>query len=118
VFAYFAGHPVGFQPTLSAALAQVFGASTPGQTTPGGPPGGSVSAQVIAHLKRAQQLYAQAQAALRNSDLGAYASDIAKMQQQISAAQAAAQAGHTATTSPKPGPGSTPAPTATPTAGR
>jgi len=32
VFAYYGGHPVGFQPSLSAALAQVFTGSTPGQS--------------------------------------------------------------------------------------
>ena len=118
VFAFYAGHPVGYGPNLPAALAQVFGGSTPGQSTPGGTTGGSVNAQVIADLKRAQQFYAQAQAALRNGDLSGYAQDIAKMAQQISSAQAAAQAGHTATTSPKPGPGSTATPSPAPSASR
>jgi uncharacterized membrane protein (UPF0182 family) len=116
VFAYYAGHPVGFQPTLSEALAQVFTGSTPGQSTPGGAvSGGSVNAAVIAALKQAQQFYAQAQAALRNGDLATYGQDIAKMEQQIASAQAAAKAGHPATTSPRPARGSTAAPSATPT---
>jgi len=112
VFAFYGGHPVGFQPTLTAALAQVFSGSTRGQSTPGGSTGGSVSAQVIADLKQAQQFYAKAQAALRNSDLASYGQDITRMEQQILAAQAAAKAGHTATTSPKPGAVPTPTPTA------
>jgi hypothetical protein len=118
VFAFYAGHPVGFQPTLAAALAQVFGGSAPGQTQPAGGSGGSVNQQVIADLIQAQQFYAQAQAALRKGDLATYGQDIAKMEQQIASAQAAARAGHTATTSPKPGSSATPAPSPTPTASR
>jgi uncharacterized protein len=119
VFAFYSGHPVGFQPTLQEALAQVF-TGTSGQATPGGGgSGGSVNAQVIADLKQAQQFYHQAQAALRNGDLAAYAQDIAKMQEQITNAQAAAaRAGHGATTSPKPGPGATATPAPSPTASR
>jgi hypothetical protein len=111
VFAYYAGHPVGFQPTLSAALRQVFSGSTAGQSAPGGTSGGgSVNARVIADLKQAQQFYAQAQAALRNGDLATYGQDIAKMAEQIANAQADAKAGQAATTSPKP----SPSPTASP----
>jgi uncharacterized protein len=119
VFAFYGGHPVGFQPTLQEALAQVF-TGTSGQATPGGGgSGGSVNAQVIADLKQAQQFYHQAQAALRNGDLAGYAQDIAKMQEQITNAQAAAaRAGHGATTSPKPGPGATATPAPSPTASR
>jgi uncharacterized membrane protein (UPF0182 family) len=118
VFAFYAGHPVGFQPTLAAALAQVFGASTPGQPPPAGGSGGSVNQRVIADLKQAQQFYAAAQDALRNGDLASYGQDIAKMELQIASAQAAARAGHAATTSPKPGSSATPAPSPTPTASR
>jgi uncharacterized protein len=118
VFAYYAGHPVGFQPTLSAALRQVFSGTTPGQSAPGGTSGGSVNARVIADLKQAQQFYAKAQAALRSGDLATYGQDIAKMAEQITNAQADAKAGHTATTSPKPGSTTTPAPTPSPTASR
>jgi uncharacterized membrane protein (UPF0182 family) len=107
---------VGFQPTLQEALAQVF-TGTSGQAAPGGGgSGGSVNAQVIADLKQAQQFYTLAQAALHNGDLAAYAQDIAKMERQISNAQAAARAGHGATTSPKPSPGATATPTPSPTA--
>jgi uncharacterized membrane protein (UPF0182 family) len=118
VFAFYAGHPVGFQPTLAAALAQVFSGSTPGQSTPGGSTGGSVNAQVIADLNQAQRFYEQAQAALHKGDLATYGQDIAKMADQISAAQAAARAGHTATTSPKPGQSATATPSPSPTASR
>jgi len=118
VFAFYAGHPVGFQPTLSAALAQVFSGSTPGQSAPGGTPGGSVNAEVIADLKQAQQLYSQAQAALRQGDLATYGQDIAKMEEQISNAQAAARAGRTATTPPKAGAGGTATPSPSPTTSR
>jgi hypothetical protein len=119
VFAFYSGHPVGFQPTLQEALAQVFTGTT-GQAAPGGGgSGGSVNAQVIADLKQAQQFYKQAQAALRGGDLAAYAQDIKKMEEQISNAQAAAaRAGHGATTSPKPSPGATATPTPSPTASR
>ena len=112
VFAFYAGHPVGFQPTLSAALRQVFGGSTTGPSAPGGTSGGSVNAQVIADLKQAQEFYAKAQAALRNGDLATYGQDITKMEEQIANAQAHAKAGHAATTSPTPGPTPTPSPSA------
>src|SRR5499427_3869681 len=112
VFAFYAGHPVGFQPTLSAALRQVFGGSTTGPSAPGGTSGGSVNARVIADLKQAQEFYAKAQAALRNGDLATYGQDITKMEDQIANAQADAKAGHTATTSPKASPAPTPSPSA------
>jgi uncharacterized protein len=118
VFAFYGGHPVGYGANLAEALAQVFGASTPGQSTPGRTTGGSVNAQVIAALNQAQKFYAQAQTALRQGDLSGYGQDIAKMEEQIASAQAAAKAGHTATTSPKPGPGSTAVPSPSPTASR
>jgi uncharacterized membrane protein (UPF0182 family) len=109
---------VGFQPTLQEALAQVF-TGTLGQAAPsGGGSGGTVNAQVIADLKLAQTYYADAQAALHRGDLAAYGADIAKMAAQISSAQAAARAGHGATTSPTPSPGATPVATPTPTASR
>jgi len=118
VFAFYGGHPVGYGGSLPEALAQVFSGSLPGQSAPGGGTGGSVNAQVIADLKLAQQYYAQAQAALRLGDLATYGQDIAKMAQQISSAQAAARAGHGATTSPKTSPGATATPAPSPTASR
>jgi uncharacterized membrane protein (UPF0182 family) len=119
VFAFYSGHPVGFQPTLGEALTQVF-TGTSGQAAPGGGgSGGSVNAQVIADLKKAQQYYAQATAALHKGDLATYAQDIAKMAEQIDNARAAAaRAGHGATTSPKPSPGATATPVPSPTASR
>jgi uncharacterized membrane protein (UPF0182 family) len=104
VFAYYAGHPVGFQPTLAAALSQVFNGTTPGQSAPGGTSGGSVNARVIADLKQAQQFYEQAQTALHNGDLATYGQDIAKMEKQIANAQADAKTGQAPKTSPKPSP--------------
>src|SRR5499427_6628028 len=112
VFAFYSGHPVGFQPTLQEALAQVFTGTT-GQAAPGGgASGGSVNARVIADLKQAQQFYQQAQAALHSGDLATYGQDITKMEEQIANAQADAKAGHTATTSPKASPAPTPSPSA------
>jgi uncharacterized protein len=117
VFAFYGGHPVGFQPTLQEALAQVFTGTSSQAAPSGGGSGGSVNAQVIADLKLAQKYYADAQAALRAGDLAGYAQDIAKMAAQISNARAAAaRAGHGATTSPKTSPGATPSPTPSPTA--
>jgi uncharacterized protein len=112
VFAFYAGHPVGYGESLSAALAQVFGGSTAGPSGPGGTSGGSVNAQVIADLKQAQEFYVKAQAALRNGDLASYGQNIAKMAEQIANAQADAKAGHAATTSPNPGVAPTPSPSA------
>jgi uncharacterized membrane protein (UPF0182 family) len=109
VFAFYAGHPVGYGGSLPAALAQVFTGSTGPSSSGGGGPGGTVNAQVIADLRLAQQFYTQAQAALRQGDLATYGQDIAKMEQQISDAQAAAQAGHAAG---RPGPSPAPSPTA------
>jgi uncharacterized protein len=119
VFAFYSGHPVGFQPNLQAALAQVFTGTT-GQAAPGGGgSGGTVNARVIADLKQAQQYYDQALAALHKGDLAAYAQDIKKMATEISNARAAAaQAGRGATTSPKPSPGATATPVPSPTASR
>jgi uncharacterized membrane protein (UPF0182 family) len=117
VFAFYAGHPVGYGGSLQEALTQVF-TGTSGPAAPGGGGGGSVSAQVIADLKQAQQFYAQAQAALRDGDLAAYAQNIAKMQEQISSAQAAARAGRGAATSPNSSPSATPTPTPSPAASR
>ena len=119
VFAFYSGHPVGFQPTLQGALTQVF-TGTSGQAAPsGGGSGGSVNAQVNADLKKAQQYYAQAKAALQKGDLATYAQDIAKMAEQIDNARAAAaRASQGATTSPKPSPGATATPVPSPTASR
>ena len=94
VFAFYAGHPVGFQPTLQRRWRRCSAAARRARPPQGGGgSGGSVNARVIADLKQAQQFYAQAQAALRNGDLAAYGQNIAKMEEQISNAQADARAG-------------------------
>nr|MDQ2875458.1 UPF0182 family protein [Actinomycetota bacterium] len=87
VFTYYNGS-VGYAPTLAASLAQVFGAggAAPGQSSPSGQPGSTLQRD----LQQAQADYAQAQAALRNGDLGTYAADVAKMDAALSAAQKAA----------------------------
>ena len=111
VFAYYAGHPVGFQPPWPRAQPGVQRHHARPERARGYlEPGGSVNKQVIADLKQAQQFYAQAQAALHNGDLATYGQDIAKMEQQIANAQADAKAGTAPQTSPKPSP--------TPTASR
>ncbi len=113
VFVYYGGrqNPVGFQPTLSAALAQVFtGAQNPGVTSPGTKAGGAVSGQVRADLKLAQRYYTQAQAALKAGDLAAYAKDINKMEQEITSAQQAANASAAPSKPASPGPSPSPSP--------
>jgi len=123
VFVYYAGQPslasagpapVGYAPTLSGALAQLFtGAPASSGSGTGGPPSGAAaSAQVRADLKLAQQDYAKAQAALQKSNLAAYAQAIAAMEQEISNAQKAAGAGGA------PAPSSAPTPTPSPKASR
>ncbi len=118
VFAFYAGHPVGFQPTLGRRQHAARCSTAPRQAR--ARPGVSldlgmpvrVNQQVIAALKQAQQFYVQAQAALHNGDLATYGQDIAKMEQQITNAQADSKAGQAPKTSPKPGSVPTPTPTA------
>jgi uncharacterized membrane protein (UPF0182 family) len=113
VFVYYGGrpNPVGFQPTLAGALAQVFtGSQNPSVTSPGTAGGGAVSGQVRADLKLAQQYYTQAQAALKAGNLADYAKFINKMEQQITNAQQAANASATPSKSAKPGPSPSPSP--------
>jgi hypothetical protein len=72
------GQFVAMQPTLSAALAQIFGAapstgpSQPGQPTP--PPGtpGTISAEARQLIAKANQEFEAAQAALRAGDFAEY----------------------------------------------
>jgi uncharacterized membrane protein (UPF0182 family) len=89
VFTYYNGS-VGYAPTLAASLAQAFGTggAAPGQPVPSGQQG-----TLQRDLAEAQSDYAQAQAALRNGDLGAYAANVTKMDAALSAAQKAAGAG-------------------------
>jgi uncharacterized membrane protein (UPF0182 family) len=115
VFVYYAGQPnvassgqsapVGYAPTLSAALAQLFtGVSAQNAGSPGGPGSSSASGLVQADLKQAQQDYQQAQTALKAGNLAAYAQAISKMEQEISSAQHAAKASGTPSRSPAPSP--------------
>jgi uncharacterized membrane protein (UPF0182 family) len=118
VFAYYAGQPnlvssgqsapVGYAPTLSGALAQLFtGAPAPSVSGTGGPPSGAAASGLVrADLKLAQQDYATAQAALRNGDFAAYGQAIAAMEQELQKAQRAAGAGG----KPSPSPAATPTP--------
>ena len=88
VFTYYDG-TVGYQPTLAASLAQVFGTSA--GTTPVGqpPPAGQVS--TLQHdLATAQSDYTQAMAALAVPDWSAFGADLAKMNAALAAAQKAA----------------------------
>jgi uncharacterized membrane protein (UPF0182 family) len=70
---------IAYESTVSAALDAVFGASGPSTSKPppsSGPPtkgGGSVSAQVRSLIVQLQAAQADADAALRNGDLSAYA---------------------------------------------
>jgi uncharacterized protein len=123
VFVYYAGQPalassgqsapVGFAPTLSGALAQLF-TRAPAQnvTSPGKQAGSPVSGQVEADLAQAQQDYQRAQAELKAGNLAAYAKAIAKMEQEISSAQQAAKASGTAPQSAPHAPGPSPSPSA------
>jgi uncharacterized membrane protein (UPF0182 family) len=113
VFVYYGGrpNPVGFQPTLSGALAQVFnGSQNPGVTSPGTTGGGAVGGRVRADLKLAQQYYTQAQAALKAGNLADYAKFINKMEQEITSAQQAANASTAPSKSANPGPSPSPSP--------
>jgi uncharacterized membrane protein (UPF0182 family) len=106
VFTYYNGS-VGYAPTLAASLAQAFGT---GGAAPGQPPPPGPSSTLQRDLQEAQADYAQAQAALRNGDLGAYQADVAKMNAALTAAQKAAGASAPA--------GGHPSPSAAPTSAK
>jgi uncharacterized protein len=113
VFAYYAGqpNPVGFGPSLSSALSQVFtGVPSTNVTAPSTAKSssGSVSARVQADLKLAQKYYGQAQSALHAGNLAAYGQAIAKMEQEITNAQRAAKASSTRAPSAAPAPSASP----------
>ncbi|HEV2372710.1 MAG TPA: UPF0182 family protein [Streptosporangiaceae bacterium] len=80
--------PVGYGPTLAAALAQVF-------TVPSGTgtiaDSGTGNTAVLTMLGRAQRYYALAQAALRTGQFAQYQADLATMKQALDAAQRIAQ---------------------------
>jgi uncharacterized membrane protein (UPF0182 family) len=107
---------VGFAPTLSEALAQVF--TVPGSPPPetgggnggggGTPPpsGGTANPTVLKYLQQAEDFYNQAQADLKNGDLAAYQADLDKVKAALDKAQQAASGGSTT----KPTSGATPSP--------
>jgi uncharacterized protein len=127
VFVYYAGQPalassgqsapVGFAPTLSGALAQLF-TKAPSQQNVSSPGGAgrtgssAVSGRVQADLAQAQLYYQHAQADLKASNLAAYAKAIAKMEQEISAAQQAAKASGTPSSRDAHAPAPSPSPSA------
>jgi uncharacterized membrane protein (UPF0182 family) len=109
------GGQVGFADTLTAALAQVFGAAGQTPTGPGGPPGGQVSALVRQFLAQAEAAYNQAQIDLRAGRLDLYYQDILRMKAALNqASQAAAPAktgpGSQPTGSPSPSPSASSSP--------
>jgi uncharacterized protein len=86
---------IGFGPTLQNALSQVIpglgtGTSS-GGSSGGGTSTGSVSTAVRNYLAQAESDYAQAQAALKQGDLGSYQKYIAKMKTALDQAQQAAK---------------------------
>jgi uncharacterized membrane protein (UPF0182 family) len=105
---------IGYAPTLSEALAQVFTVPgspppPPGSTGGGtGPPspGGTANSTVLKYLQQAENFYNQAQTALKNGDLGTYQADLAKVKAALDKAQQAAAGGSAA----KPKAGATPQP--------
>jgi uncharacterized membrane protein (UPF0182 family) len=110
VFTYFNGQ-TGYEPTLTASLADLFGSfGQPPPTGPGGPPGGQVNAQVLQFLQQANKFYTQAQAELKAGRLDLYYRDILKMKTALDAARNAAKSSKTGQ-----GSSSTPVPSPSPT---
>ena len=101
------GGQVGFANTLAESLAQVFGKTGQAPTTPTGPGGGQVTAQVRAFLAQAEKDYSKAQAALRQGNLGLYYQDILAMKAALDQAKKAAAPGKTGA-SPSPSPSASP----------
>ena len=88
VFAYWNGN-VGYSPTLSGALAQVFGTS---QSTPSGPSGtgpspGGTSSSSLKYIEQAQHYYVLAQAALKQDNLASYGHYLSLMQAALARAR-------------------------------
>jgi len=112
------GGQVGFGDTLAQSFAQVFGQAGQAPTTPSGPSGGHVSAQVLQFLAQAEMDYSKAQAALRQGRLDLYYQDIVQMKAALDAAKKAAAPAKTGT-SPAPSPSGSPsAPSASPSPSR
>ena len=107
MLAYYNGQ-VGYGPTLSGALAQVFG-SAPAQASPGGGPPGTghgapANATVLKYLEQAEAYYSAAQAALKSGDFATYGRDLALMKAALDNAKNAAQGAPAASASPSPSP--------------
>jgi uncharacterized protein len=96
VFTYFDGQ-TGYEPTLTASLADLFGSLGQPPTTgaPSGPPGGQVNAQVLQFLQQANKFYTQAQAELKNGRLDLYYRDILRMKTALDEARKAAKSSKT-----------------------
>jgi hypothetical protein len=107
---------VGYQPTLSAALNEAFGASAT-QVKPGNggqPSGGNQHAETLAQaIAAAQRAENAAQAALRRGDFAEYGVQERKLQQALN--RIASAAAKTKGANAIPVPPTTPTPSATPT---
>ena len=107
MLAYYDGQ-VGYGPTLTAALAQVFGTAPAPTSTGPSPPasshGAPASAAVLKYLGQAEAYYNAAQAALKSGDFAAYGQDLALMKAALDNARNAAQGSPAATPSPSPSP--------------
>ena len=89
------GNKIAYQPTLSAALDQLFGAGTAAPTpTPSGSPapGGSTAKPVAALIAAAQSAYDDGQAALKVGDFAAYGQAQARLKAALDQLAASASA--------------------------
>jgi len=89
---------VGIEPTLAAALSDVFDANVTGiaNSNPGNGQGSGntkTGASVSSYLAQASVDYTRAQSALSNGDLGLYQRDVNAMNQQLKLAQSALNKG-------------------------
>jgi uncharacterized membrane protein (UPF0182 family) len=85
VIAVYGNLPAAIEPTLSAALTQVFQAPVSTTTSTGGT--GTLSPQVRALLAQAQQAYQQSQTDLKAGNLGAYQTDINNLESELEEVQ-------------------------------
>jgi uncharacterized membrane protein (UPF0182 family) len=103
---------IGYAPTLTDALAQVFGVQAGQGSTGGSPPpsgsGTASSSAVQKYLQQAETFYNQAQAALKSGNLAAFGADLAKMKAALDKAQKATQASASPAPSPSPSPSASP----------
>ncbi len=104
---------IGYAPTLTDALAKVFGVQVGqgGSGTSPPPSSGSGTAPnstVQKYLQQAETFYNQAQAALKSGNLAEFGADLAKMKAALDKAKQASQG------SPSPRPSASPSPSASP----